>query len=301
MTDSPFLPKAAATGRPTYPRPTTDIFECDSLLLNTDSENFAVTYRIFFGQCQPCSLRASGASSDWQLNTKEYEPLNSTIIVFDLDGTLIDSVHDVRRALNRTLAPLGRGPQSLEEVKGYLGSGAPVLMDMAIRATGDPLDEVAITELTRTFLDDYASNPVVETVVFPSVFEVLGDLGRKGAALAICTNKPSITAAPVLDLLGLSAYFDVIVCGDQVKNRKPHGDHILETIQAAGGDPARAVMVGDSENDIEAAIHASVPSVAVTFGYSIAPHMELGADVLIDHFYELPGAVETLLSSDKLL
>lgn len=188
---------------------------------------------------------------------------------------------------------------SVEEVKGYLGSGAPILMKRAIEATGAAMDGRTINELTTTFLEDYAHNPVVDTKVFPGVFEVLQALKNRGAALAICTNKPSVTADPVLDLLGLSEHFDAIVCGDQVVNKKPHGDHIMETIRAVSGNPTRAVMVGDSENDIDAARHAGVLSVAVTFGYSLVPHGELGADVLIDDFSTLPGAIDSLLNFES--
>lgn len=219
-------------------------------------------------------------------------------IIFDLDGTLIDSAPDVCRALNRALAGLDRRPHTVDEVKGYLGFGARILMEKALNATGtEPAGDV-IDELTTAFLDDYALHPVVDTVVFPGVTQVIEELMEKGARLAICTNKPSITAAPVLDALDLSKYFDVVVCGDQVENKKPHGGHVLDTIEAAGGERSRSIMVGDSENDIDAAIHASVRSVVVSFGYAHAPHAELGADAIIDRFQDLPGVLQAIFHGD---
>ncbi len=222
--------------------------------------------------------------------------MKDVVLAFDLDGTLIDSVHDVCRALNHTLVPLGRRPHTSEEVKGYLGCGAPVLMERAIQNTGEPLSENRINALTQAFLAAYRQNPVVETTVFPHVHEALDTLAGKGATLAICTNKPSITAHPVLKTLKLESLFDVVVCGDQVANRKPHGDHVIETIRACGGSPERAVMIGDSENDIDAANNAGVPSVVVTFGYSLVPHGDLGANAIIESMKDLPLALEKILS-----
>ncbi len=220
-------------------------------------------------------------------------------IIFDLDGTLIDSVPDVCRALNVTLCASGRRAHSIDEVKGYLGFGAPILMQRAIDTTGgiEPGDN--IEDMIKAFLDEYAAYPVVETTVFPHVFDTLASLIDKGARLSICTNKPSITAAPVLEELKLTQYFDAIICGDQVENKKPHGDHILDTIHAVNGNSARAIMVGDSENDIASALDANVPSIAVTFGYALTPHDELGADALIDSFEELPGVVDSIFEARR--
>lgn len=215
-------------------------------------------------------------------------------IVFDLDGTLVDSAPDVCRALNRTLATINRPPHSVDEITGYLGHGAHVLMEMALAHTGDIPDSRTVQSLTRMFLEDYARNPVVESTVYPGVLGTLDHLRAQGASLSICTNKPSVTAVPVLSALGLDHQFDAVVCGDQVKIKKPGGTHIIDTLNAAGGRRNRAVMVGDSENDIAAAIDAGIPSVLVTFGYARAPHKTLGADVLVHRFEDIRRAAHRL-------
>ncbi len=225
--------------------------------------------------------------------------MNKRIILFDLDGTLIDSAPDVCRALNRVLTPYGRRPHSVQETKGYLGKGARILMLKALAATGRVPDGAEVDRMTRAFLDDYAQHPVIESKVFPGVEQSLHTLNAAGARLGICTNKPSITAAPVLDILALNQYFDVVVCGDQVEMQKPHGQHILDTITRMGGEPSSpAIMVGDSGNDIDAAIDAGIPSIAVTFGYAENPPETLGADALIDHFDQLIDTVSALF--DKM-
>ncbi len=218
--------------------------------------------------------------------------MHDQTIVFDLDGTLIDSAPDVCRALNRTLETFGRRAHTVDETKEYLGQGARILMERALAKTGLVPEEHIINELTEAFLSDYAANPVVDSIVFPGVFQTLTDLKSSGAKLTICTNKPSITAKPVLNTFGLTPYFDAVVCADQVARRKPDGAHIHDTIKAVSGDRNCAVMIGDSENDIYAAQNAGIPSIVVTFGYCHVPYAELGATVMVDHFSELTIAIE---------
>lgn len=218
----------------------------------------------------------------------------TTTIVFDLDGTLIHSAPDVCRALNATLTKLGRREHSVTEVQGYLGWGAPILISKALAATGGALPEDQVSQITKDFLDFYAEHPIVDTVIFPGALEALRALKGGGFRLGICTNKPSVTAAPVLDQLGLNGYFEAVICGDQVAKKKPDGGHVLDTIQALGGNRESSVMIGDSENDIDAANHAGVSSIAVTFGYAHARPEDLGANALIDHFDELGPLIHKL-------
>lgn len=223
--------------------------------------------------------------------------MENHIVMFDLDGTLIDSVPDICGALNRTLAKLGRREHSNAEVAGYLGSGSHLFMKKALDTTGSVPEEEAIAKLAAEFLADYARHPVIDTVVFPGVFEALDELQNHGAVLALCTNKPSAMVAPVMEILELDAYFDVVICGDHVKNRKPHGDHIRATISEAGGTRATpAIMIGDNINDISAANDAGIPSIALTFGYAQCALESLGADVLVDHFDDLVPAIKSVFA-----
>ena len=223
--------------------------------------------------------------------------MNNYIIMFDLDGTLIDSVPDICGALNRTLAKLDRRAHSVAEVASYLGSGSNLFMKKALKNTGSVPDEDTVANLTKQFLDDYAKDPVIDTVVFPGVFEALDELQNRGARLALCTNKPSAMVDPVLKLLKLDSYFETIVCGDHVENKKPHPDHILDTICSAGGDDKTpAIMIGDNVNDFRSAIDAGIPSIAVTFGYAQCAPEDLGASALIDHFDDLIPTIETVMT-----
>lgn len=217
-----------------------------------------------------------------------------TTILFDLDGTLIHSAPDVCHAVNHVFDQEGFASLSVEQVQGYLGQGARILMEHAVIDHGHDRDPEALDRMTAAFLSFYAAHPVVHTTVFPGAIAVLDRLKDAKAILALCTNKPSKTTGPVLEALGLDGRFDAIVCGDQVANRKPHGDHVLETIKACGGLVSNTVMVGDSENDIDAAIAAQVPSIAVTFGYANKPVEDLGADQLIDHFDQFFDALSLI-------
>lgn len=215
-------------------------------------------------------------------------------VLFDLDGTLVHSAPDVNHAINTVFEAEGLPAFTVEETRPYLGKGARVLVEQMVHGAGFQRSADDLDRITRTFLDVYAANPVVDSFVYPGVFAVLERLRREEALLAVCTNKPQITARPVLDRLALADWFDAVVSGDQVSNRKPHGEHVLAAIAACGGERTGAVMVGDSDNDINAANHAGVPSVAVSYGYSSIPPDDLGADVVIGSFDRLPATLATI-------
>ncbi|GAB6052619.1 phosphoglycolate phosphatase [Magnetospira thiophila] len=215
-------------------------------------------------------------------------------VLFDFDGTLVDSAPDVRHGLNKALARRNRGPRSLTEVKSWVGRGARDLVIAALEAGGGSLPEAEIDALNQDFLSAYAAEPIIDTVVFPGAIEMLDELRRRGKKLGICTNKPSLTCAPVMAALDLDRYFEVVLCGDQVTHRKPDGRHVHDCINALGGVPERAVLVGDSENDAYAARNAGIACVMVSFGYTQEPLESLPMNLLIDHLSELPGALDRL-------
>jgi phosphoglycolate phosphatase len=214
-----------------------------------------------------------------------------TALVFDLDGTLIDSAPDVCASMNRVLTARGRRQLSVAEAKDMVGWGGRVLVEKALAATGEAGSEDEIGEYLEGFLATYADHPADHSTVFPGVIQALETFRDAGLKMGICTNKPTATTPPVMTAMGLDGFFDVISCGDAVPHKKPDGRHVLGVIDELGATVETAALIGDSENDIAAAINAGVKSVAVTFGYAHAPVEELGADALIDHFDKLPDAL----------
>jgi phosphoglycolate phosphatase len=183
--------------------------------------------------------------------------------VFDLDGTLVDSVPDIHAALNRLMAARGEPPFTLQEVVGFIGDGVPTLLARAFAARGRDQDAEALPR----FLADYEASAALHTRPFEGIPAVLEELRATGWRLAVCTNKPEAAARIVLDALDLSRFFAAMGGGDSFPVRKPDPGHLLATLRAAGGDPSRAVMIGDHHNDIAAARGAGVAPVFCAWGY----------------------------------
>ncbi len=215
-------------------------------------------------------------------------------ILFDLDGTLIDSAPGVAWSLNQALEEEGRASLSVDRVKDLVGKGAVHLVADALKDTGGMESEAQRDKVKDAFLQIYSENPVQDTIVFPGVMDMLDELHSTDTPIALCTNKPRKTTMPVLDMFGMTKYFPIIVCGDDVQHSKPDGRHLLDTLAAMNLAGATAIMVGDSENDILAAHDAKMASICVSFGYCHMPYDELKPSVLIDHFSEFPAALATL-------
>ena len=221
-------------------------------------------------------------------------------VVFDLDGTLIDSVPDVRNALNAMLAGRGRRPLAADEVSLMVGEGARVMIERALAATGGVESypatggEVADTDaVLAEYLAAYSAHPVIDTVIYPGAVAALARLAEAGHLLGICTNKPEAITRLVLDGLGLTRFFAAIVGGDTLAFRKPDPRHVMVTLERMGAH-GPAIYVGDSETDVAAARGAGLPVVAVSFGYSKGGIEALGADRVIDHFDQLDAALTEL-------
>jgi phosphoglycolate phosphatase len=211
-------------------------------------------------------------------------------LVLDLDGTLVDSVPDLAAALNRLMAaralPGFTGPQ----VTRMVGDGARVLVERAFAAHGKPPDAGALAD----FLADYAANVAVRTRAFPGVPETLRVLAGAGWRLAVCTNKPEAPARALLGALGLEPFFAAIGGGDSFPARKPDPAHLLATLEAAGGTPARAVMAGDHHNDIMAAAGLGMPAIFAAWGYG-GPEVGAQAAAVARRFSDLPQIAALLL------
>lgn len=222
--------------------------------------------------------------------------MTTPTIVFDLDGTLVDTAPDLIASLNHTIAIADLAPVGFDDLTHLVGQGAKVMIERAFALRGSPLNTDMLPALLERFVDHYIATMPGGSLPYPGLTEALDRLGEAGFRLAVCTNKMEKLAVPLIESLGLAHYFAAVTGGDTFAVRKPDAGHLLGTIERAGGDARFAVMVGDSINDILAAKNANVPSVAVPFGYSDEPIETLGADVIIRHFDELtPGLLAGLL------
>lgn len=203
-------------------------------------------------------------------------------VVFDLDGTLIDSAGDLARAANRLLAEESRRPLDMAEVRRFIGDGARVLVRRAMAATGAAAADGDLDALTARFIAHYEADATASTVVYPGVTETLDHLRAAGLRIAVCTNKPHTATGAVLQALGLAGRIDAAAGGDRFAVRKPDAGHLLGTLALIGVPASRAVMVGDNEHDCAVARAAGTGSVLVTYGYARTPLHEIDTDARID-------------------
>lgn len=223
--------------------------------------------------------------------------LADATIVFDLDGTLVDTAPDLVRALNLTMDLEGLPRAKLETVRLMVGQGARVLIERASALHGVSFSRERLDQLVREFIDFYRQDITRHSTLFPGALEAMDHLAALGAKLAICTNKRTDLSVQLLDALGLAQRFSVIVGADAVAQRKPHPEHYHAAVARAGGVVRRSVMVGDTAADVGAARAAGAPVIAVRFGYCDIGAERLGADVLIDRFSELAPACRRLLAT----
>lgn len=215
------------------------------------------------------------------------------VIGFDLDGTLLDTSHDLTAAVNHALSDAGRALLTPEQVKPMIGGGAKKMLERGLEATGGSTEE-EMKRLYRLLLDFYGDNLSNGTLPFPGVIDMLDALATIGVKTAVCTNKFEHFAEKLLGELGLRDRFAAVIGGDTMGkgNAKPSAAPIHEMIARAGG--GRAAFVGDSLYDIMAARNAGVPSIAVSFGFLTQPVDTLGADAVIDDYAELIPTLKRL-------
>jgi phosphoglycolate phosphatase len=211
-------------------------------------------------------------------------------IIFDLDGTLVDSARDLQEATNVVLAEEGLRPVGLDEIKSMIGDGVAKLVERAVAAAGG--DPVRLPVLLPRFLAVYEANASRHTVTYAGVPETLEGLGRLGLKLALVTNKPVTATVEILDALSLRSFFGAVIGGDTLAERKPHPAPVLLALKQLGVEPEAAIMIGDNYHDVQAARGAGVRAFAVTYGYSHRPHAELGAERVIDTMTELVPLIE---------
>lgn len=218
-------------------------------------------------------------------------------IVFDLDGTLVDTAPDLTAALNVALAAERRPAVDPATVRHLVGHGARALIERGLALSGGG-GEAGSARALPVFLEYYAAHIADGSRPYPGAEAAMDVLAANGVRLAICTNKPVALATALIDALGWTGRFAAIVGGDSLPVRKPDPAPLFAAIAQAGGDPAATVYVGDTSVDIATARAAGVPVIAVAFGFADQPVASLGADAVIDDFGELM-AVATRLGSAR--
>lgn len=211
-------------------------------------------------------------------------------VVFDLDGTLVDTAPDLAAAMNHVLAGMGRPALPEASVRAMVGAGARALIERGLAATGGVPAEFDMAPALQRFLDWYSANIVRATRPFPGAEALLGELSAAGIALGLCTNKPQALTEALLEGLGLARWFGCVAGADAVSARKPDPAHLDHVLDRLGGD-GPALMVGDTATDVAAARALGLPVVLVDFGYSPVPARTLGGDAVVGSLAELAAMI----------
>jgi phosphoglycolate phosphatase len=221
--------------------------------------------------------------------------ISPPLLVFDLDGTLIDTAPDLVETLNVIFAREGLAPVPFATARKLIGGGARAMIVRGVEAEGRVLSPAQIERLFGEFIAYYSEHIADRSRPFPGLTETLDALASQGHRFAVCTNKLERLSVLLLQQLDLAGRFAAICGQDTFGVQKPNPDMLRRTILAAGGTPERAIMVGDSETDVRTAKSAGVPIVAVDFGYTERPVAEFAPDRVISHFAELPSALAALV------
>jgi phosphoglycolate phosphatase len=218
-------------------------------------------------------------------------------IVFDLDGTLIDTAPDLISTLNLIVTREGLPPVPYDDARRMIGGGARGMIEKALAADGRPGSKAELDRLFSAFIEQYAAHIADHSRPYPQLEATLDHLGATGHRLAVCTNKLEWLSVRLLNILKLTSHFAAICGQDTFGVQKPNPEVLRRTILRAGGEPDRAIMVGDSGTDVRTARAATVPVIAVDFGYSEVPIATLQPDRIISSFADLPAAIGALEST----
>lgn len=227
-------------------------------------------------------------------------PPRRSAVVFDLDGTLVDSSPDIASAMNEVLAEAGRRALTLGEIRGMVGNGTSALVLRAFAAADGGVEpaKADIARQVERFRVVYEARATLETRPYPGVVETVRVLDAAGYRMALCTNKPDRPAQAILEAFGLCPFIRAVVGGETAPARKPDPRHLGAALDRLGATPGEAVMVGDGMNDVMAARGLSVPVVLVSFGFSEGAD-GLSGDAVIDRFADLPEALSRLGAARK--
>jgi phosphoglycolate phosphatase len=218
-------------------------------------------------------------------------------IIFDLDGTLVDTAPDLIDTLNIVLGRGGLPPVDYDEARGLIGFGARRMIERGLALSGKTVPPAEIERMFSDFIAHYGEHVADKSRPFPGLEAALDTLAAQGCRFAVCTNKLERLSVLLLERLGLAARFDTICGQDTFGVQKPDPEALLGTLRRAGGSASLSLMVGDSQTDILAARAARLPVVAVDFGYTDIPVRQLSPDRIISHFSELRDAIAALLGA----
>jgi phosphoglycolate phosphatase len=225
--------------------------------------------------------------------------LDGTTIVFDLDGTLVDTAPDLIRATNHALESIGLGPCNGNKIRDSISFGARRMITDALQDADYAIDENGVDRLHARFIAHYEGNIAHSSRPYRDAVATLQQFRHAGARLAVCTNKREHLARSLLAALDMTDLFEAVAGLETFAVSKPHPEHILGTVRLAGGDVRRAVMVGDSENDVKAARAGCVPVIGYLHGYSDIPMCDLKPDAVFGSYDELGAAVERLVTTSN--
>lgn len=226
--------------------------------------------------------------------------LDGWTIAFDLDGTLVETHRDLVGTLNRMLVRHDLPEAPIESAAELIGGGARALLQHGFELAGASWEEAHAPALFEEFLADYVEHIADHSRPFEGVVETLEALAARGAVLCVATNKRSDLSEILLGKLDLTRHFAAIVGPDRVSARKPSGRHLIEAVKTVGGNPAKAVMVGDAAPDTGAARDAGMPCIVCTFGYSPVAPADLGGTVLVDRFGDIGRVMTGLIAQPAL-
>jgi|SRR5688572_5732508 phosphoglycolate phosphatase len=216
-------------------------------------------------------------------------------LVFDLDGTLVDTAPDLVASTNHVLDHLGLPRVDEQSLRPFVGHGARHMIERAVGPAVEAMTPAQHEALLARYLDYYGAHIAVGSRPFDGLVPLLEKLKAQGVKLAVCTNKMEHMSRLLLDELDLSRFFVALAGRDTLRNAKPHPEALLGTISMAGGDKTRAIMIGDSGVDVATAKAAGIPVIGVSFGYTETPVREYSPDAVIDHFSELEPAIDRLM------
>jgi len=212
-------------------------------------------------------------------------------VLYDLDGTLIDSAKDMQLAVSNVMADHGLPAVTEDDVRIFMGQGSKITIAKAFAKYGKTPDDATLTAATREFVRYYEADPISNTVAFEGVADVVAHFARLGLKQGVCTNKFEKPSRMILEHLKLMPPISDVAGADTFPVRKPDPRHILMLAERMGSTKERTVMIGDSIHDVEAAHAAGLPAVLVSWGYTARPASELGAEAVIQRFGALPDAL----------